>query len=324
MFQLPFEIKPSSFKISIKDQIILMGSCFAENIGQKLIGYKFKCLTNPTGVIYNPISLFKLLETAIHKNVDQKRVIKNGEIFYHWDAHSTVSANAKDKLIESYIARLQATKSTIQSAKVLIVTFGSSWVYRHQSSDAIVANCHKIPQKEFTKSILSVNQIVDSYQEAIRSVRSINPELHIIFTVSPVRHIKDGLAQNNLSKSVLIQAVNEIVNIDKKASYFPSYELIIDVLRDYRFFKEDMVHPTDQAIQYVWKEFVNVYFDQQTRDFILEWDKILKDINHRPFHPESAAHQIFLKSLVNKLKSYQDVVDISTELKKTEDQLIVS
>ncbi len=324
MFFIPFNIKPFPSKISVSDRILLTGSCFAENIGKKLEENKFRVLTNPFGVIYNPASIFRLLEQTIRQSVDKERILINHGIYYHWDTHSTISAISEDALLKHFSNKLKATLSFLKSARVLIISLGSSWVYRHNSGREIVANCHKVPQKEFTKSLLSVKEITEGYFRTIKQIRDINPGLDVVMTVSPVRHLKEGLEQNNLSKSILLQAAHEIVAEDEKASYFPSYEIMIDVLRDYRFYKEDMVHPNDQAIDYIWGEFGKYSFDQQTLEFLGEWSQIAKALQHKPFHPESTAHQTFLKNTLGKLLALKDVVDVERELNMIEKQLIAS
>ncbi|MBV6642401.1 MAG: GSCFA domain-containing protein [Cyclobacteriaceae bacterium] len=322
MFVLPFEIKKAPFDVSIRDKVVLMGSCFSENIGKKLSDHKFNVLINPFGVIYNPISIFKTLDQSISTQVSEDRIVEIDHIYYHWDAHSALSAASREDLIKKLHEQQDLTRSALHKSSTLILSPGTSWVYHHQSNHSIVANCHKVPQKEFTKSLLSGEEITRHYFEVIEKVRSINPQINVILTVSPVRHIRDGLVENNLSKSILIQAVQEIVKRDQKASYFPSYEILIDVLRDYRFYKEDMIHPSDQGIEYIWQKFKSAYFDQETLNFIEEWEKLTRALKHRPFHPGSPAHQSFLKSTAKRLQSFSSIVNVEEELKSIEKQLL--
>tara|TARA_B100000941_G_scaffold289430_1_gene268590 strand:- start:240616 stop:241590 length:975 start_codon:yes stop_codon:yes gene_type:complete len=324
MFVLPFEISQAPFSLSIRDHVILMGSCFSENIGAKLTGHKFRALINPFGVIYNPISIFKTLQQSVNPQPQEDRIVEADQIYHHWDTHSDLSDPSRETLILKLKKQRELTRTILSQASTLVLSPGTSWVYRHHSDHSIVANCHKVPQKEFTKSLLTVDQITQSYSETISLVRSLNPQLNVVVTISPVRHVRDGLIENNQSKAILIEAVRQIIANDTKASYFPSYEILIDVLRDYRFYKEDMIHPNDQAIDYIWEKFGQSYFDRETQNFIKEWGKLAKSMNHRPFHPETAAHQSFLKSTAKKLQSLADVVDIEEELKAIKKQLLDS
>ena len=324
MFILPFEVSKAPFQISIRDTVLLIGSCFTENIGDKLIKHKFNALTNPLGVIYNPISLFNSLRMALDAHLDQERIFEINQVYYHWDAHSAISDPSKKKLLMILEKQLKISQSFLKDASTLVISLGTSWVYRHRSSGQIVANCHKVPQKEFTKSLLAVEEITQNYSETIEVIRSVNPALNVVFTVSPVRHVRDGLIENNQSKGILIEAVRQIISDDPKASYFPSYEILIDVLRDYRFYKEDMIHPTDQAIDYIWAKFSRSYFDKETLNFIKQWEKLIKAMNHRPFHPETSAHQQFLVSTAETLKSLADIVDVKAELNAIKKQLLDS
>ncbi len=324
MFVLPFEVDKAPFSLSIREEVILMGSCFSENIGAKLAGHKFKVLVNPFGVIYNPISIFKTLQQSVNPQPPQERIVEANHIYHHWDTHSDLSDPSREALILKLRTQRELTRTMLSQASTLVLSPGTSWVYRHQSDHAIVANCHKVPQKEFTKELLTVDQITQCYSETISLVRSVNPRINVVLTISPVRHVRDGLVENNQSKAILIEAVRQIIANDAKASYFPSYEILIDVLRDYRFYKEDLIHPNDQAIDYIWEKFGLSYFDIETQNFIKEWGKLAKSMNHRPFHPETTAHQTFLKSTAKKLQSLADVVDIEEELKAIKKQLLDS
>ncbi len=322
MFTLPFKVTPSPVKITISDQMVLMGSCFTGNIGEKLINHKFQVLSNPFGVIYNPISIFKLLKQASNEEIDTENVTKRDEIYYHWDMHSAVSADSRHGLIDLLKAKQSQMKESLLSAQVLVITPGTSFVYHTKEQQKLVANCHKIPQKSFIKSLLTVAEIKQAYQDMITVIRALNPAIKVIFTVSPVRHIKDGLIENNHSKAILIQAIQEIIRDDQQSSYFPAYEMVIDVLRDHRFYKEDMVHPNQQAIDYIWKQFIATYMDHETLKFIDEWENILKAINHRPFNPGSAAHQAFLLKTIDQVEKIKKKADVTNELERLKSGLL--
>lgn len=298
-----------------------MGSCFAVNIGKYLERHKFKTLSNPYGTIFNPISLFKVLGLSVSKQFDLDRCLSNGEVHAHWDFHSDVSELNVEKLKDQITKRLELAHSFISKANHLILTFGTAYAYRLKSSGEIVSNCHKVPQSNFDKILLNSSEIVTEYLRAIGSVRAINPEIKVILTVSPVRHMKDGLIQNNLSKAQLISAAHEICYKDSLAKYFPAYEIMIDELRDYRYYTEDMLHPSNQAIEYIWEKFTKTHMNESTLSFVVKWKQILSSLNHRPLHPESAAHQAFLLKLKEDIKSHARQVDVSKEIAFIDQQI---
>lgn len=321
MFSLPFTPEPTAHKIRLKDTLFSMGSCFSDSIGQKLQEHKFNVLANPLGIIYNPYSIFKNLRLLLSEGIDPENFIKTDDIYYHWDTHSTISGTN----LEAFKALLQQrslhARQNLTSASWIILTFGSIYVYKYRKTGKIVANCHKVPQKEFEKMELSIAEIVEDYRQTIELIRSINKEAHILLTVSPVRHVRDGLVANNYSKSALLQAVHQITKLDNRAHYFPSYEIMIDELRDYRFYKEDMIHPSDQAIQYIWERFVAACVDSDGQEFIQDWTRIRKSLAHRAFHPHASNHQQFLKSTIKKLEKLGTRVDVSSELEQIKKQL---
>lgn len=322
MFTLPFNIAPSPVRISLRDPIFSIGSCFSDNIGEQLKRNKFDVVSNPFGVIYNPYSIFNNLKLVMSVGLDPDNIVKNGDIYYHWDTHGTISGtdiNAFKSLLEE---RTLLSRQSLTNAEWLIITLGTSYVYRFKTTGKIVANCHKVPQREFEKSMMNSSEIVEKYRQTMDLIRSINPGIKTILTVSPVRHIRDGLVANSLSKSILLQSISEITRQDSQSSYFPSFEIMIDELRDYRFYKEDMIHPSQQAICYIWNRFMETFIDEQALAFVEEWQQILKSLAHRPFHPQSPEHQKFLKSTLNKLKQISIKLNVDEELKLIKRQLI--
>lgn len=322
MFSLPFIIPPSSEKIQLNNSVFCIGSCFSDNIGHKLQDHKFKVVSNPFGVIYNPYSIFKNFRNLLTDNLDIENYIQQGDIFYHWDTHSDISATTLSLLKEMLKQRANLSKESLTTADWIIITFGTAYAYKYLESDEIVANCHKVPQSNFDRVLLTKMEITKDYFRTVDLIKSLNPNVKIIITVSPVRHVRDGLVNNNLSKSILLQAAHEIVERDQQAHYFPSYEIMIDELRDYRYYKEDMIHPTDQAITYIWEKFTKSYLDENTQNFIQEWQKINRAIHHRPFHPTSDAHQQFLKSTIKKLETLSQQVDVIHEIELLKSQII--
>ncbi len=316
MFTLEFNIPPSSKKISINDSIFMMGSCFSDEMGALMRQNKFDCLSNPFGTIYNPHSIFKLLEA---ESQTEKTIASQG-IFYHWDAHGTISGLNKNDVESLFESRQDQTQQFLKSANWLVITLGTSFVYEHMSA-GIVANCHKVAANSFNKRLLSQEEITSHFERLYSYLSELNPKLNIILTVSPVRHIRDGLIENNHSKAVLIDAIQIIIRAYQDVSYFPSYEILIDQLRDYRYYDSDMIHPSKEAIQYIWETFADTYFDTETREVLKQWSKLNSAINHKPFQPQSDSHQKFLKSTLEKMEKLNEKLDLSVELKQLKEQI---
>ena len=315
MFKLDLQIPASDSEISLGDKIYLAGSCFSDEIGKKLGANKFKYLSNPFGTIYNPISIFKTLEGSL----DSDHTVRSQDVFYHWDCHGQISGLQKEELSIKVNTALESSQEFLNEADHLIITLGTSFVYRLNSTNHIVANCHKVPSQEFTKELLTKEEIVNSFAKIYEGL---NNKLNIVLTVSPVRHIRDGLAENNLSKAVLINSVHEIVLQYPNVHYFPAYEIVIDELRDYRFFAEDLVHPSSQAIDYVWTKFSETYFKKETQTLLASWSDLRLAIQHQAFQPRSAAHQNFLRQTIKKVENLKSKIDVSDELKHLQDQLL--
>ncbi|CAN5288111.1 GSCFA domain-containing protein [soil metagenome] len=322
MFRTDLILSPSDHKIHLKDKILTIGSCFSENIGAKLSFNKIDSLANPLGIVYNPISLFKILTFCCRQEypADKTFINQNG-IFYNFDLHSDFSAKEKEKLKLLVEEKIRNTSEFLMKAHWLIITFGTAYIYEHRNSGTIVNNCHKIPAREFDKKLLNADQISVSYEFLHRELMTINSDFRIIFTLSPVRHIKETLEGNQLSKSVLRVAINQILENHPETQYFPSYEIMMDDLRDYRFYEADMIHPNKVAIDYIWEKFALKYFDKEANDFFREWKKLQKSIHHKPFHPESESHQQFLKKTIDRLYQFKGKVDISNELQILKKQL---
>lgn len=264
-FRTEVIIKQKPDFISSKTEMILLGSCFAEEIGKRLEELSFPVSVNPAGIIFNPVSLADLLDNSSSSLVDERMLLARDDQHYHYGCHSKVYGKSKDELIQKIKIIQQQIKTKLTSAEILQITFGTAWAYRHLQTNNIVANCHKIPQKEFSKELLDLEELKQIYLKLFTRLFEINPKLQVLLTVSPVRHIKDGIHENNLSKSILLLLSDYLVNTFSKVSYFPAYELIVDDLRDYRFYKEDLIHPTNQAVDYVFEKFSETYFSNETR-----------------------------------------------------------
>lgn len=308
--QTRLPLKQAENQIDYDSQLLLLGSCFSENIGRKLEYFKFRTLQNPFGILFHPEAIENLIERAAQKNkYADTDVFFLNERWQCYEAHSDLSDVSKENLLKNLNNGLETALVQLEKATHIIITLGTAWVYRHLTSDKIVANCHKVPQKEFAKELLSIDEIVSGLQAVIEFVNSVNKMTQVIFTISPVRHLKDGFIENQRSKAHLIAAIHQILNTSDfvpSTSYFPSYELQMDELRDYRFYERDMVHPNQLAVDYIWEKFKQVWISESVYQTMNEVETIQKGIKHRPFYPESAQHQKFRKLLEMKIAHIQE------------------
>ena len=300
LFRTEIKLKTEKQSISYSSKILLIGSCFSQNIGDKLAYYKLDIFTNPLGVLFHPKAIENVFVSAINdrKYTEDDLVFQN-ERWHCLDAHSDYSHSDKNKVLVQVNTSLQKTKTHIQTASHILITLGTSWVYQYNKSNSYVANCHKIPQKEFHKKLLSVNEIVQSLQKIKSVIHQENPKTTIVFTVSPVRHIKDGFVENQQSKAHLLTAIHQVTQ--SNVFYFPAYEIMMDDLRDYRFYKKDMIHPNETAVDYIWRKFTHTWMDLNTLKIFKEVVKIQKGLAHRPFDKQSKSHQIFLGNLTRRI-----------------------
>lgn len=303
-FRTQILLKKAHNQIDYESKVLLFGSCFSENISSKLSYFKFQNFSNPFGILFHPIGIENLITNAINqKKYTEKDIFFHNERWHSFDSHSQLSNASKDELLQNLNAQIVATNKQLEECSHLIITLGTSWIYRHIESDKIVANCHKIPQKKFLKELLSIDDISSSLEAIISLTKSINPKIEIIFTVSPVRHIKDGFTENSLSKSHLISAIHQVVEPRYNTHYFPSFEIMMDDLRDYRFYNYDMIHPNETAINYIWENFKSTWIHQDSNKIMEQVDTIQKGLAHKPFNPSSEQHQSFLKDLKLKISS---------------------
>lgn len=288
-------------QITYDSKVLLLGSCFSENIGNRFEYFKFQKLHNPFGILFHPLAIETLITNAINKKeYTQDELFFHNEQWHCFDAHSRLSRVSKEDLVKCLDENIIATHQYLKDASHVIITLGTAWMYRFIETDTPVANCHKIPQKHFLKELLSVDHITDSLNAVVSLIKSLNHDVTIIFTVSPVRHIKDGFVENTRSKSHLISALHNVVEPRSQLYYFPSYEIMMDELRDYRYYADDMIHPSNAAIQYIWERFQKVWINNDAQHTMLEVDDIQKGLAHKPFNVNSDAHQMFLHQLVQK------------------------
>lgn len=323
-FRTPLHITPSpSTRIDHKSPVLTVGSCFATVVGNKLRENKFKVTVNPFGVIFNPTSIFKLLTaSAEDENYFKETFIQNSGIWYNFDFHSDFSASKKEQLESKIGDAVHHVHSLLKHSRVITLTFGTAFVYKLNLTGEIVANCHKVPAFNFEKQLLQPHDIVKGFEKAYLAIKYLNPHIKFILTVSPVRHIKDGLEANSLSKSILRVACHSMSQDFSDVEYFPSYEIVMDDLRDYRFYKEDMLHTSEVAENYIWEKFLQKYTGEETRKIIKDWTTLSKAIQHKAFHPKSEAHQKFLKETIAKVKGLSKIIDVQEELKVLEGRLV--
>ncbi|MFT7033836.1 MAG: hypothetical protein ACJA2S_002345 [Cyclobacteriaceae bacterium] len=318
-FRTELQAPTSEIKIGLDDSIITIGSCFSDVIGSYLINNKFNTLVNPFGTVYNPVSIFDLLMEQEWD--DNKFVESNGSIFHH-DVHSSFFSDSIHELTKELKNIKKQTIKKLNNCDWLIVTLGTAVVYKLKDTGDVVANCHKVPQRKFLKVALSVKEMIHAFEAFYNHIKEINPSIHILFTVSPVRHIKDGLQDNAVSKSKLRVVCDEFQKQYSNVHYFPSYEIMMDDLRDYRFFESDMIHPNEVAENYIWNKFQETYFDNETQQFTKDWKKIKDALAHKPFNHKSEAHQNFLTKTLVELGAFTEKIDVSREESILKEQLI--
>lgn len=303
-FITKINIPKSKKLIDYNSKIVSLGSCFADNVGAKFDYYKFQNCVNPFGIIFNPVSIEKLIFRAVtdHEFTD-KDIFFHNERWQSYEVHSDLSDENKDLLIENLNLQLAYFKMQLSNASHVFITYGTSWVYHLKSSNVVVANCHKVAQNQFDKDILTVVTIEKAIQNAIDLIKQINPNCTFVFTISPVRHIKDGFVENQRSKSHLITALHNL-----QLAYFPSFEIMMDELRDYRFYMPDMLHPNQVAIDYIWERFTDSQISETIYPLMDEVCSIQKSLSHRPFNPHSESHHKFLESLSVKIQQLKVII----------------
>jgi hypothetical protein len=302
--QLPLEIQ--SPLIDYSSKLVLLGSCFAENMAEKFSYYKFQNEVNPLGVLFHPIAILDLLTRAHENNpYSEKDIFFSNGCWQSFQSHSRLNSISQTEILDHLNKALKSTQDQLKNASHVILTFGTAWVYEHIQSKTIVANCHKKPQREFDKSILSVDALQDTFNSIISILKSFNPKVTVVFSISPVRHIKDGFVENNLSKAHLMTALHSVINTNENTCYFPSYELLMDELRDYRFYKQDMVHPNHIAINYIWEKFQSIWIHPETISIMQEVNQLQKGFAHKPFNPLAEEHAIFLSTLAKKAEALE-------------------
>ena len=301
-FSTKVPIAKSNYPIDYHSRVVALGSCFAENIGAKFNYFKFQNTVNPFGIIFNPVSIEKLIRRTVNQeSFTESDIFFHNELWHCYEVHSELSHSDKEIFLQNLNQKITELHLQILKATHCLITYGTSWVYSNKIDNEIVANCHKVPQNQFTKEILSIAAIEQSIKNSIDLLQKINPQIHIIVTVSPVRHLKDGFVENQHSKAHLIAAIHDL-----HLPYFPAFEILMDELRDYRFYSEDMLHPNQTAIDYIWKRFAETHISEANFPTMNEVASVQNGLAHRPFNSETEAHQKFIANLNQKISRLQE------------------
>lgn len=304
-FTLSFTIPAANFNITHKQHLMLVGSCFSNHIGQNLLHFGFNALINPCGIVFNPSSILQTLQFVNQPELfNEEFIFEHNNLWHSWMHHGSFSNPNKHLLVQHIQHTLQQANSYLKQCNVVVLTPGTAFVYAlKNNAQTVVANCHKVPQQSFNKLMLNPTQATETLLKAVEIIKQNNPNAKVIFTVSPVKHINDGLHQNNISKGILHYAVNQVCQTFSGVYYFPAYEIINDELRDYRFYDTDFAHPNDLAINYVWKKFAETYFNKNTLDLIEKIEQVIKMAQHKPINANSPQHAAFKENLKQKTQA---------------------
>lgn len=315
-FRTELKLNPSDWKISHNSSILCLGSCFADEIGNRLASHKFPTLVNPFGIVYHPYPLIELLN-GFCKSEDEFLNELYPTFFNKDDRWGSFALPGTHASRESLVFHLQGIhqylSEYLKTLDFLILTFGTSIGFYHEKLDRTVANCHKFPERDFNRFLDNSDRMSESISETLTTLQELNPRLKVIVTVSPVRHIRSGIVNNSASKAHLRILCSELEATIDKVEYFPSYEIVMDDLRDYRFFKADMIHPNEVAVDYIWNKMVGVYFSEETQRLNHRIEQVNRDLAHRPMQPQSQAHQKFLDQLEEKISQLATTVDMAPE-----------
>jgi lysophospholipase L1-like esterase len=314
-------VKSADRPIHLNDPILTIGSCFSQAIGLHLNDNKFHVTNNPFGTVYSPLSIHHLLTLALRKRaISEEDFLVHQEVHYHYQFHSSFAGLSRQELAEQISRAVNKVNHFISTARFVIITYGTAWAYKRKDTAQWVANCHKVPSSYFSKELLSIDDMENSFDEIHSALKAVNPAIQIIVTVSPVRHLKDTIELNSVSKSTLRLFCHKLSQ-RSGVDYFPAYEIMMDDLRDYRFYQEDRIHPTNEAEEYIWQKFVQRYFESETKTFLSEWQEIRKAFAHRSLFPTTTHHQSFLKATLTKLQALQHIVNVDNEIALVKNQI---
>ncbi len=305
LFRTKVNIPKSNFEFDYHKSAVMMGSCFVENMGLKLKTNKYQVDVNPFGVIYNPVSVCNSLRLLMEKrDFGEDDLHFHNKLWFSFHHHSKFSNTDLSKCLLDINEGIAQSSKNLKEADFLFITFGTSWVYELLSSGSVVSNCHKLPARDFNRYRLNVDEIVSVYKDLLVDLLIFNPKIKVVFTLSPIRHWKDGANGNQLSKATLLLAIDQLTDLFDQVSYFPSYEIVMDELRDYRFYSEDMLHMSDVAVKYIWQRFSETYIYEESRQIQKQVEKFILAANHRPYNVTSDSHQAFIKSSLYKIHEF--------------------
>lgn len=305
----PVNVPTAGWQLTHRDGLFLIGSCFTDNIGQKFAWYGFRAHCNPFGVVYNPLSVSQSLRRILlNTPVTTDELSFGNELWFHYDFHSSFSGSDKSVVVDKMNHALAEAHTCLSSAKLLIITWGSAWVYRHKPDGRVVANCHKRPDGEFTRELLSPESISDDFIQLCQQLKKFNPDLCILLTISPVRHLRDGATGNQMSKASLFLAMQKCLEQLPDTEYFPAYEIMMDELRDYRFYADDLVHPSALAVDCIWEKFAENRISNETQKLFPAIDKLQRGLHHRPFNADTDTYRKFTDDLKNQVELLEQQV----------------
>lgn len=300
-FRKKVELPVGEVEIRHSDKLLLWGSCFVENMAGRLMAGKFDCRLNPYGVLYNPLSIAVAMDRLLTGYVyTQADLLAYRGLWCSLMHHGSFSDADPGRCLARIRAASEDAAAFLKEADWLLVTFGTARVYEWKETGQVVGNCHKLPERQFVRRLAGVDEIVCTYAALLDRLHALNPRLQVLFTVSPIRHARDGMHGNQLSKAVLLLAVDRLCSQRTDCHYFPAYEILLDELRDYRFYAEDMLHPSPTAVAYIWQRFCQSYMSEHSRQYLREYEQILKGLTHRPSHPDSPQHKAFIANLETK------------------------
>ena len=319
-FRTKVALPSSGFTLSLQQRVLFLGSCFAENIGHRLAQEPFACRVNPFGVLYNPVSIARMMQLVCgEEELSESFFFSSNEEWHSWLNDSEFDSSTAEDCCGKLTARILEIRKELERTDILFLTLGTSRCYIHKELNFVVGNCHKQPDRTFREEDLSIWQMEDVLSAALECMWRKNPHLQVVFTVSPYRYAKYGFHESQLSKAKLLLSIEQLQAKYEQCSYFPAYEIVMDELRDYRFYADDMLHPSVLAIDYIWECFSDVYFSEDTRLVLKEWKAVRGALNHKPRNPDSEAYKDFLRKTLLKLEQLKEKypkLAVETEYKK--------
>lgn len=308
---------PTSAFLTLKDSALIIGSCFSEHIGKRLQSLKFDVVLNPFGIVYNPLSIGYQLDRIISRSPISENDLRFRDGLWHSFEHHGLFSNVDPgSLLDRAKKNLFKAAEHLQSAKFLFLTLGTSWVFELKENKKVVSNCHKFPSSDFTHRLASVDEMYESLYFQLSRIIKRNPEINIVLSISPVRYLKNGHFNNQISKARLVELAYQLSENLPGVQYFPAYEIFMDDLRDYRFYDADLIHPGAQGLQYIWEKFTDRFIDEQTSTHIKRIESLMKAVNHRPFQPQISNYQDFIRNQLKKLEDIESELNISMEREK--------